>query len=778
MTKKSIIIIAFCFSTLWASNPKYLGIWEKSQGPFGGYISDILVNGDTLYCATRAGLFQKQVSNSWEFLGLGDLAIREIFQSGQYIYAVGYYGCYRYNINTKEFKKLYSKSAQTIAAMDSIVFMGTGYYPGLYKSVNYGDTWEECITGIDNYDIEKIFITKSKTILASAAGTAGSGVFRSTDIGNTWTRIDPYKYAWNFQGIYQKDNKLYGYDYSNYAKVYISVDDGLTWKSNNPPADHIYAIFVNNSGLYVGTSRTGVFKSTNDGLSWSSINNGISNLDVFSMAGNENNIYAGSFGGIYRLKNTSSWENITSGLSNSRVNAIIKVSNRLFSATHGVGIQVSDDNGLSWHRIETDLSENYITDMINIGNDIYIIASANWLYPFGGSIYKSVDNGNTWIKISNGFDTGMLEKIAGNDNFLLVGTSYGLFKSTDGGNSWIKVLNGIANNMNVSDVAVLDSTAVVLNGTNNIFRTTDFGNSWESLQISGLFSGRTVQVIANDYYISSGSFSRIYKSTDYGKSWELLSGVPSINSVVQDFAGDEDNIFIALSKGGVLSSNNDGVSWQTLNFNLDVSDVLSLYYKDDLLLAGTDGGGIYKFNFNKDRLEFVYPKSEVINQNWINFEWTQSSIADRYRFQLSDSPGFINTIIDTLVNNTYFEVRNLEYDSEYYYRVGTVNEFWDDDFSASKIIRIDFPTSIQLDQNYPNPFNSKTSIRYHVPEKSLVKLIIFDITGRKISTLINSVKDAGSHTFIYETSTLASGVYFYQIRNRDKTITKKFILIK
>ena len=160
------------------------------------------------------------------------------------------------------------------------------------------------------------------------------------------------------------------------------------------------------------------------------------------------------------------------------------------------------------------------------------------------------------------------------------------------------------------------------------------------------------------------------------------------------------------------------------------------------------------------------------------FEWNQNPIADSYRFQFSDTPGFSYPMLDTIVNNTNFEVRNLQYDGEYYYRVSTVNEFWDNDFSPSKIIRIGFPTSIQLDQNYPNPFNSKTSIRYHVPEKSIVKLIVFDISGRKISTLVNSVKDAGSHTFIYETSTLASGVYFYQIRNIDKIVTKKFILLK
>ena len=778
MYKKTIVILIICFSTLWSFNSEYLGYWEKSRGPFGGLISNILTFEDNLFCATRAGLYKKQGSNGWEFLGLGDLSIREISKSGNYIYAVGNKGCYRYNIITEEINELYSGAVQAIASIDSIVFMGLGYYPGLYRSSNYGETWEETISGIDNYDIEKIFITKSKIVLASAAGTSGSGVFRSTDLGSTWNRIDPEQHAWNFHGICQKDNKLYGYDYTNYAKVFISINDGLTWQSKNAPADQIYSIFVNSAGLYVGTSRTGIFKSTNDGLTWLKMNNGLSNLDVFSLGGNDDKIYAGSFGGIYSSANTSSWENITSGLSNSRVNAIVKVNNRLFAATHGAGIHFSNDNGESWQRIESNLKENYIIDMINIRNVLYIIASKNWLPPYGGSIYKSTDNGKSWIKKGSGFDTGLLEKIVGNNKFLLVGTEYGLFKSMDGGNSWMKVLNGIANNINVSDIAILDSTAVLLNGTSNIYRSTDYGNTWESYQLPGLNSGHTVNVINKEYFISSRSFSRVFKSTDYGESWSFVSGIPSLNSTIQNFVGEGDHIFAAMSQGSVLVSTDKGKTWKISNLNLDVTDVLSLYYKDDLLLAGTDGGGIFKFKFAGEPLTFSSPSSEVINQNWVKFEWNQSLIADKYRFQLSESPDFLHAIIDTIVIDTYFEVKNLQYDSEYYYRVSTVNEFWDDDFSPIKMIRINFPVTIQLDQNYPNPFNSSTTIRYHVPEKSTVELILFNISGKKISTLINSIKVAGSHIFVFQTSELASGIYFYQIRNKNKIVTKKFVLIK
>ncbi len=220
---KILIILSLCFSNLLSININYLGYWERSNGPFGGFVSDILVHEDTLFCATHAGLYKKQGSMSWKFIGFGNLSIREIAKNDFYIYAAGNSGCYRYNLITEEIEELYSGSIQSIAAIDSIVFLGSGYYPGIYKSVDYGETWEESINGIDNYDIEKIFITESKTILASAAGASGSGVFRSTDFGVTWSRIDSNKYAWKFQGICQQNNKLYGYDYTNYAKVISDI---------------------------------------------------------------------------------------------------------------------------------------------------------------------------------------------------------------------------------------------------------------------------------------------------------------------------------------------------------------------------------------------------------------------------------------------------------------------------------------------------------------------------------------------------------------------------
>ncbi len=90
----------------------------------------------------------------------------------------------------------------------------------------------------------------------------------------------------------------------------------------------------------------------------------------------------------------------------------------------------------------------------------------------------------------------------------------------------------------------------------------------------------------------------------------------------------------------------------------------------------------------------------------------------------------------------------------------------------------ELPKVFSLSQNYPNPFNPATSIKYSVPKQSLVKLVIYDIIGREVATLVNEVKTQGNYSVSFDASTYASGVYFYRMEAGDFTDVKKMVLIK
>ena len=88
------------------------------------------------------------------------------------------------------------------------------------------------------------------------------------------------------------------------------------------------------------------------------------------------------------------------------------------------------------------------------------------------------------------------------------------------------------------------------------------------------------------------------------------------------------------------------------------------------------------------------------------------------------------------------------------------------------------PEKFSLSQNYPNPFNPNTLIEYSVAKTQKVELKVFDITGREVQTLVNSVQGPGSYNVMFNASNLSSGVYFYRINAGDFTDIKKMMLVK
>jgi flagellar hook assembly protein FlgD len=97
------------------------------------------------------------------------------------------------------------------------------------------------------------------------------------------------------------------------------------------------------------------------------------------------------------------------------------------------------------------------------------------------------------------------------------------------------------------------------------------------------------------------------------------------------------------------------------------------------------------------------------------------------------------------------------------------------------------PKVFSLSQNYPNPFNPTTTITIDIPgergEKQPVNLMIYDIRGRHVKTLINSELEAGIHRIVWDGRNergqrVSSGVYLYTMRGGSKTYTRKMVSVK
>jgi hypothetical protein len=87
-------------------------------------------------------------------------------------------------------------------------------------------------------------------------------------------------------------------------------------------------------------------------------------------------------------------------------------------------------------------------------------------------------------------------------------------------------------------------------------------------------------------------------------------------------------------------------------------------------------------------------------------------------------------------------------------------------------------SEFKLIQNYPNPFNPTTTIEYTVPTTVMVSLVVYDVYGREITTLVDGLKTAGSYRAVFDGNRLASGVYFVRLKSETFLKTIRLILVK
>lgn len=93
------------------------------------------------------------------------------------------------------------------------------------------------------------------------------------------------------------------------------------------------------------------------------------------------------------------------------------------------------------------------------------------------------------------------------------------------------------------------------------------------------------------------------------------------------------------------------------------------------------------------------------------------------------------------------------------------------------------PTDYYLNQNFPNPFNPSTTIAYGLPERSRTRLVVYNVLGQRVATLVDREQPAGRYKIVWDGRDaagrpVASGVYIYRLQAGDFVATKKLVLVK
>ncbi len=211
---------------------------------------------------------------------------------------------------------------------------------------------------------------------------------------------------------------------------------------------------------------------------------------------------------------------------------------------------------------------------------------------------------------------------------------------------------------------------------------------------------------------------------------------------------------------------------------------------DDIVDISFDTPGFSSFVMSDDGLLPVELASftSTVNKNSVTLNWKTSSEVNNSGFDIErkkegtslwNKVGSIQGKGTTNEEILYkFEDRNVP-TASYKYRLKQIDFNGNYEYhNLVNTVQVGVPDKWDLSQNYPNPFNPTTKINFDIPKESIVKLNVYDISGRLVANIVNEKKDAGYFTVEFNGSSLSSSVYFYRLETESFTMTKKMMLIK
>ena len=666
------------------------------------------------------------------------------------------------------------------------------------------DFWEQ-VSSPSTEAIRSLVISPNNTIFTATALPEHS-IFRSTDNGGTWTLLsqEGSSLALNADGHIFAGNSdfLCPLEGCPGAGLFRSYDNGVTWSSIGLDIYFVHPIIVNaNDYIFVGTYRcfenqhgflvceSKGYQSTDNGANWTQT--GVDSINAFAL-NSSGHIFAATDNGLDLSTNDgNTWTQV--GLQDTEVVALaINDNGYIFAGTRGYGLFRSTNNGQSW--LQTGLVDTSLSSLvINSLDHIFVGTGDN-------GIYRSMDNGVSWTSINEGLTNLDIRSLAINvAGFIFTGTSSGaIFKSIE------------STTLSIPSAPVLIAP---LNGASNqpttltlVWRSSPFAQSYR-LQVSTdslftmiIFDDSTLTDTTRE--ISSLStltsyFWRVQAKNEFGTSiWSSLRKFTTTPQVTKQYAISrswnllsipltiddrrKSILFPSATSNAFSFSVATGYQEQdTLEYRLgywlkfgsdqNISLMGLLRYEDTIdVEAGWNLIGSISFPIAASTITSIPPS--IVASNFFRYDfgyvatdtlkpakgyWVKSSQNGKLILSSSGSTSHKNRI--TIVQTS--DRPPAPPDQE-------------------NIERKESSTQFFLSEPHPNPFNPDTRISFHIPSEGETKLIVYDLLGREVATLLNQRLTAGEYHLPFTLYMLPSGVYFYRLQHEGRSETKKLILMK
>ena len=361
-----------------------------------------------------------------------------------------------------------------------------------------------------------------------------------------------------------------------------------------------------------------------------------------------------------------------------------------------------------------------------------------------------------------------------------------ILKTTNGGNNWINIVNP-ASNKDLFGLFILDSNTIYITGYfETILKTTNSGQSWIEIKNGPWGQGNSYRSI---YFINyntgwvGSTNQKILKTTNGGQNFIEYT---AINNIYDLYFKDSLNGILIKFESGPYKTTNGGINWYAASINLGY--IVPWFYNVSVInnqvcyLPGSDGRIFKSTNFG-DAWDSVSRTQVELGTCSITFANLLTGwVGGNNNYLFKSTNGGFNWLQEN--TNSFPSFSLYCYNDLVVWGVGPPYIILNTTSGGQPINQISNNTeqkqmNYSLSQNYPNPFNPKTIINYSLFFNTDVEINIYNIIGKKVTTLINKKQKIGNYKITWDASIFASGIYFYSIII-DKKIsdTKKMILVK
>lgn len=616
------------FFELAAPVPPGTGEWTGS-GPWGGNLkglaasssdSTVVIAGCGFSMAPDAGGVWRSTDGgvTWSSTEINPIQVNDVCSAGSLapdrFYAATRTGLYVSDDNGSSWAAVPGMPAQYVIGIGvnrsdpNVLIAGLSSGNGIRRSTDGGASFEE--VGLSQGYMKGFGSDPqhSDTMYVAMSGLDHS-VYRSTDLGASWTPIGPAGSGWGLLvAPFGTGETIIATTSDGF---YMSTDYGAGWELVVSGTSYASAV-CDGTDLYAPViTAGGVYESGDQGANWTLNTSGI--VASYWQAGcaSSTGYLAGHYGGIYRTAGTGSSYSVSQeGIGNAFIHSVSydAASGTLLAGGEHHGLWRSMDHGQTWEVVSPGPS-NWVIYDIAPESDLDYSGPVRYVAT-GDGVFRSDDYGDSWVPA--GLGGSQVSSVAFDpedpDNAWAGTASAGIHYTSDGGSTWSSgsglpfALYPTVELMEQSsgDIRVLAAFQQMGDG---VYHSDDGGLTYTLAAVPGTYHPGLSTRNGTSPMAYAATDGGVYRSFDRGVTWEACPGSSGLMWTVQGSLND--NVLAGTNGIGVRWSPDLGNTWQSLSTGIEDKVVWDIVYGDgpDQLFAGLRGFGVVELTEQQLGLE-------------------------------------------------------------------------------------------------------------------------------------------------------------------------------